>query len=216
MDRAGLVGADGPTHHGALDLSYFRCIQGSVIMAPKDEQELRDMLYTATLFKKGPIAIRYPRGNGFGVELKPFSKLEIGKGEICAQGKDAAILAVGNMVDMAMQTREILSKQNIDVEVVNMRFIKPVDGELLKDVFSRHKKVMTLEDNVIIGGFGSAVLEFMNQNRIKDVEVLVHGLPDRFIEHATPDELYEDLKLDGKGVSSILKEFLKEKLYYNV
>jgi 1-deoxy-D-xylulose-5-phosphate synthase len=216
MDRAGLVGADGPTHHGVLDLSYFRCIQGSVIMAPKDEQELRDMLYTATLFKKGPIAIRYPRGSGMGVELKPFSKLEIGKGEILAEGKDAAILAVGNMVDMAMKSREILLKENIDVEVVNMRFIKPVDGELLKDVFSRHKKVMTLEDNVIIGGFGSAVLEFMNQNKIKDVDLLVHGLPDRFIEHATPEELYEDLKMDGKGVSSILTEFLKEKLYYNV
>lgn len=216
MDRAGLVGADGPTHHGALDLSYFRCIQGSVIMAPKDEQELRDMLYTATLFKKGPIAVRYPRGNGLGVELKPFTKLEIGKGEILAEGKDAAILAVGNMVDMAMKTREILSKENIDVEVVNMRFIKPVDGELLKDVFSRHKKVMTLEDNVIIGGFGSAVLEFMNQNKIKDVDLMVHGLPDRFIEHASPEELYEELKMDGKGVSSILTEFLKEKLYYNV
>ncbi len=216
MDRAGLVGADGPTHHGSLDLSYFRCIQGSVIMAPKDEQELRDMLYTATLFKKGPIAIRYPRGNGLGVELMPFSKLEIGKGEVLKEGKDAAILAVGNMVDMAMKTREILSKENIDVEVVNMRFIKPVDGELLKDVFSRHKKVMTLEDNVIIGGFGSAVLEFMNQNKIKDVDLLVHGLPDRFIEHASPEELFEDLKMDGKGVSSILTEFLKEKLYYNV
>lgn len=216
MDRAGLVGADGPTHHGSLDLSYFRCIQGSVIMAPKDEQELRDMLYTATLFKKGPIAIRYPRGNGLGVELMPFSKLEIGKGEVLREGKDAAILAVGNMVDMAMKTREILSKENIDVEVVNMRFIKPVDGELLKDVFSRHKKVMTLEDNVIIGGFGSAILEFMNQNKIKDVDLLVHGLPDRFIEHASPEELYEELKMDGKGVSSILTEFLKEKLYYNV
>ncbi|RPI15625.1 MAG: 1-deoxy-D-xylulose-5-phosphate synthase [Ignavibacteriae bacterium] len=216
MDRAGLVGADGPTHHGALDLSYFRCIQGAVIMAPKDEQELRDMLYTATLSKKGPVAIRYPRGNALGVEIKPFSKLEIGKGEIAAEGTDAAILAIGNMVDMALKARDELLNENISVEVINMRFIKPLDGNLLSDVFLRHKKVITLEDNVITGGFGSAVLEFMNQNKIKDVDVLLHGLPDRFIDHATPEELFEELKLDPKGISSILKEFLKEKAHYNV
>jgi 1-deoxy-D-xylulose-5-phosphate synthase len=214
MDRAGLVGADGPTHHGTLDLSYFRCIQTSVIMAPKDEIELRNMLYTATFYKKGPIAIRYPRGSCFGLEIKPFEKMEIGKGEILEKGDDFAILAVGSMVNMAMKSREILAHENIDVEVVNARFIKPVDGELLKDVFARHKKVMTIEDNVIIGGFGSAVLEFMNQNGIKDVDVLVHGLPDRFINHGKPDELYEELKMDGKGIASIIKEFLfsKEKV----
>jgi 1-deoxy-D-xylulose-5-phosphate synthase len=215
MDRAGLVGADGPTHHGALDLSYFRCIQGAVVMAPKDEQELRDMLYTATLYRKGPIALRYPRGNALGVEIKPFSKIEIGKGEVAAEGSDTAILAVGNMVGMALHARERLLKDGISAEIVNMRFIKPLDGNLLRDVCSRHKKIMTLEDNVIIGGFGSAVLEFINQNKIKDVEVLVHGLPDKFIDHATPDELYDELKMDPKGISSILKEFLKEKAHYN-
>lgn len=214
MDRAGLVGADGPTHHGTLDLSYFRCIQTSVVMAPKDENELRNMLYTAMYYKKGPIAIRYPRGSCFGLEIKPFEKMEIGKGEILEKGDDIAILAVGAMVKMAMKAREILALENIDVEVVNARFIKPVDGELLKDVFARHKKVMTIEDNVIIGGFGSAVLEFMNQNGIKDADVLVHGLPDRFIEHGKPDELYEELKMDGKGIASIIKDFLfsKEKV----
>jgi 1-deoxy-D-xylulose-5-phosphate synthase len=214
MDRAGLVGADGPTHHGSLDLSYFRCIQTSVIMAPKDEIELRNMLYTATLYKKGPIAIRYPRGNGFGLEIGPFEKMEIGKGEIVEKGNDVAILAIGNMVDMALKARKILAEENIDAEVVNMRFVKPLDRELLKDVFTRHKKVLTIEDNVIIGGFGSAVLEFMNQNKIHDVEVLLHGLPDRFIDHGTPDELYEELKMDGKGIASIIKEFLlsKEKI----
>ncbi len=128
MDRAGLVGADGPTHHGSLDLSYFRCIQTSVIMAPKDEIELRNMLYTATFYKKGPIAISYPRGNGLGLEIKPFEKMEIGKGEIVEKGNDIAILAVGNMVDMAMKARKILAEDNIDVEVVNARFVKPLDG----------------------------------------------------------------------------------------
>ena len=214
MDRAGLVGADGPTHHGSLDLSYFRCIQTSVIMAPKDETELRNMLYSATFYKKGPIAIRYPRGSGLGMKIKPFEKMEIGKGEIIERGNDAAIIAVGAMVSMAMKAREILAEENIDVEVINARFIKPVDGELLKDVFARHKKVLTIEDNVIIGGFGSAVLEFMNQNGIKDVDLLVHGLPDRFINHGTPNELYEELRMDGKGIASIIKEFLfsKEKV----
>jgi 1-deoxy-D-xylulose-5-phosphate synthase len=213
MDRAGLVGADGPTHHGSLDLSYFRCIQGSVIMAPKDEQELRNMLFTATMYKKGPIALRYPRGNALGVEITPFEQLPIGKGEIVVKGNDAAILAVGNMVDMAEKARDILLKDGIDVEIVNPRFIKPLDTELLLDVFSRHKKVITVEDNVIIGGFGSAILEFLNMHKISDVEVILHGLPDRFIDHGTPDELYRDLKLDGAGIASIVKDLLvKEKV----
>jgi 1-deoxy-D-xylulose-5-phosphate synthase len=211
MDRAGLVGADGPTHHGSLDLSYLRCIQGMVIMAPKDEQELRDMLYTATLYKKGPIALRYPRGNALGVEIKPFSQIPIGKGEIVEKGNDVAVIAVGNMVDMAKKARKELAEDGIDVEVVNARFVKPLDGELLKDVFKRHKKVLTIEDNVIAGGFGSAILEFINQHKIQGVDVIVHGLPDRFIDHGTPDELYADLKMDGKGISSIIREFLIKK-----
>ncbi|MBN8584964.1 MAG: 1-deoxy-D-xylulose-5-phosphate synthase [Ignavibacteria bacterium] len=214
MDRAGIVGADGPTHHGALDLSFFRAIQGVVLMAPKDEQELRDMLYTATLYRKGPIALRYPRGNALGVEIKPFSQIPIGKGEIIEKGTDAAIIAIGDMVDVGMKTRAMLAKENIDVEVINARFIKPLDGELLKDVFARHKKVITLEDNVITGGFGSAVLEFMNQNNIKDVDILVHGLPDKYVEHGTPDELFRDLKLDAAGVTEVIKDHLlsKEKI----
>ncbi|MEO8514308.1 MAG: 1-deoxy-D-xylulose-5-phosphate synthase [Ignavibacteria bacterium] len=211
MDRAGIVGADGPTHHGALDLSFFRAIQGVVLMAPKDEQELRDMLYTATLYKKGPIAIRYPRGNALGVEIKPFAQIPIGKGEIIEKGSDAAIIAIGSMVDVGMKVRAELAKENIDIEVVNARFVKPLDAELLKDVFSRHKKVITLEDNVITGGFGSAILEFMNQQKIKDVDILVHGLPDKFVEHGTPDELYRDLKLDAKGISEIIKDHLLSK-----
>lgn len=211
MDRAGIVGADGPTHHGALDLSFFRSIQGVVLMSPKDEQELRDMLYTATMYKKGPIAMRYPRGNALGVEIKPFQLIPIGKGEIVEKGSDAAIIAIGDMVDVGMKTRALLAKENIDVEVVNARFVKPLDGELLKDVFSRHKKIITLEDNVITGGFGSAILEFMNQNKIKDADVLVHGLPDKFVEHGTPDELFRDLKLDAIGVAEVIKDHLLSK-----
>jgi 1-deoxy-D-xylulose-5-phosphate synthase len=183
-------------------------VQGTVLMAPKDEQELRDMLYTATLYKKGPIALRYPRGNALGVEIKPMSKIEIGKGEIIEKGTDAAIIAIGNMVDMSLKAREELLKDGIDIEVANARFIKPLDGQMLKDIFKRHKKVLTIEDNVIAGGFGSAVLEFMNQQKINDVEVIVHGLPDKFIDHGTPEQLYADLKLDSKGIASIIREFL--------
>lgn len=211
MDRAGIVGADGPTHHGSLDLSFFRAIQGVVLMAPKDEQELRDMLYTATLYKKGPIALRYPRGNALGVEIKPFKQIPIGKGEIIEKGNDAAIIAIGNMVDVGMKVRAELAKENLDIEVVNARFVKPLDGELLKDVLSRHKKVITLEDNVITGGFGSAILEFMNQNKITGIDVLVHGLPDKFVEHGTPDELFRDLKLDAAGISEVIKDHLLSK-----
>lgn len=212
MDRAGIVGADGPTHHGALDLSYLRCIQGMVIMAPKDEQELRDMLYTATLYKNGPIAIRYPRGNAIGVEIKPFSAIEIGKGEIVKQGTDAAILAAGNMVQYAIEASNLLADAGIDAEIINARFVKPLDAQLLNDVFRRHSKIITLEDNVISGGFGSAVLEFVNQQNIKNLDILVHGLPDKFVDHGTPEELYRDLKLDSKGITEIVIDFLSAKI----
>ncbi|TRZ64677.1 1-deoxy-D-xylulose-5-phosphate synthase [bacterium] len=207
LDRAGLVGADGPTHHGSFDLSYLRLIPNMVIMAPKDEAELRNMFYTATLYKKGPIALRYPRGDATGVELTDFEKYEIGKGEIVKEGKDIAILAIGNMVLYSLKAAEMLKEIGIDAEVVNMRFVKPLDGDLLKDVFARFKKIITIEDNSILGGFGSAVAEYAGQYGHKN-DLLLHGLPDKFIEHGKPDELYEMLRLDGKGIAEVVKEFL--------
>ncbi|MBS1491999.1 MAG: 1-deoxy-D-xylulose-5-phosphate synthase [Bacteroidetes bacterium] len=206
MDRGGLVGADGPTHHGAFDLTYMRLIPGMVLMAPKDENELRNMLYTATLYKKGPIALRYPRGNALGVEVGEFTQLEIGKGEIVKDGKDIAILAIGNMVDHSLKAAKLLEEYSINAEVVNMRFVKPLDRELLYDVFTRFKKVITIEDNTIIGGFGSAISEFMAQNNFKN-DILIHGIPDRFIEHGKPEELYEELKMDAKGIAEVTREF---------
>ena len=214
VDRAGVVGSDGPTHHGVFDLSYLRHLPGMTVMAPKDENELQHMLHTA-LTHDGPTAIRYPRGNGYGVAIdQRFKEIPMGKGELLRDGVNGALLAVGTMVHPALEAAELLAGEGLNLAVVNMRFIKPLDRELLKDVFARHKKVLTIEDNVIIGGFGSAVLEFMNQNKINDVEVLLHGLPDRFIDHGTPDELYSELKMDGKGIASIIKEFLlsKEKI----
>lgn len=207
MDRGGLVGSDGPTHHGTFDLSYLRLIPNIAIMAPKDEAELRNMLYTATLYKKGPIAMRYPRGEAIGVEITDFEEIPVGKGEIVREGNDVCILAIGNMVNNAMKSAELLKKKKIEVEVVNMRFVKPLDVELLKYVFEKFQKIITIEDNSIVGGFGSAVSEFAEQYRYKN-DLLLHGLPDKFIEHGKPEELYQMLKMDAEGIAEIAEQFL--------
>jgi 1-deoxy-D-xylulose-5-phosphate synthase len=211
LDRGGLVGADGPTHHGTLDLSYLRCIQGMVVMAPKDEQELRDMLYTAIEYKNGPIALRYPRSNALGVPLRSnFTQYEIGKGEIVRKGKDIAILAVGTMVHNALEAAKMLEKSGIQAEVVNMRFIKPVDRELLRNITSRIKLLMTVEDNVVSGGFGGGVLEALSEMNITNVQVKLHGLPDSFVEHGSIGQLYHILKLDAEGIAEIAQQMVQE------
>jgi 1-deoxy-D-xylulose-5-phosphate synthase len=209
LDRGGLVGADGATHHGALDLSFLRCVQGMVVMAPKDEQELRDMLFTAVERKGGPIALRYPRGTALGVAVREgFSGIEIGKGETLRRGKDVALLAVGAMVRQAVQAAEILAARGIDAEVVNMRFIKPVDGALLSELAARVKVFVTLEDNVVQGGFGAGVLEALSELNIADVHVHMHGLPDEFIEQGSPAELFRLVKLDAEGIAETAEKFL--------
>lgn len=210
LDRAGLVGADGPTHHGSFDLTYLRLVPGMVLMSPKDEKELRDMLYTATMYKRGPIAIRYPRGNALGVETGDFEKIEIGKADVVRKGRDVAILAIGNMVENSRKAAEILETKGIEAEIVNMRFVKPLDAELLIDIFSRFDKIMTVEDNTIIGGFGSAVSEFATMHNFKN-DILIHGIPDRFIEHGKPEELHEELKLDAQGIADIVDSLLMQK-----
>lgn len=211
LDRGGLVGADGPTHHGTLDLSYLRLIPNMVIMSPKDGNELRDMIYTATQYKKGPIAIRYPRGDAEKSEFGDFQKIEIGKAEIVRGGDAIAILAVGNMVNNSLKAAEILSSKGIEVEVVNMRFIKPLDGDLLTKILAKFPKILTVEDNSIIGGFGSAVSEFAVQYGYKN-DIRIHGLPDKFIEHGKPEELHEMLKTDFKGIAEVVELFLNEKV----
>ncbi|HTY38695.1 MAG TPA: 1-deoxy-D-xylulose-5-phosphate synthase [Bacteroidota bacterium] len=209
LDRGGLVGSDGATHHGALDLSYLRCVQGMVVMAPKDEQELRDMLYTAVEYRGGPIAMRYPRGNSLGLSLRRgFQKIEIGTSETLRQGKHVALLAIGNMVNHSLQAAELLSAEGIEAEVVNMRFVKPIDEELLRSVAQRFDGIVTVEDNVTDGGFGSAVLESLSRLAITNVSVRVHGLPNSFVEHGSPNELYKLLSLDGPGIAKVVREFL--------
>ncbi|MDP3683389.1 MAG: 1-deoxy-D-xylulose-5-phosphate synthase, partial [Ignavibacteria bacterium] len=208
LDRAGLVGADGPTHHGTFDLTYLRLIPSMVIMAPKDEAELRNMLYTATEYKAGPVAVRYPRGSAIGVELsESFEKIPIGIGERIKSGKDVAFLAVGSMVQTAMKAADELSKEGIEVEVINMRFVKPLDETLLDEVAKNNKKIITLEENTIVGGFGSGVLEYFSQKGYKN-DLLRIGLPDDFVEHGTQAELYRMLEIDAEGIIKRTKQFL--------
>ncbi|MCK9426310.1 MAG: 1-deoxy-D-xylulose-5-phosphate synthase [Ignavibacteriaceae bacterium] len=208
LDRAGLVGADGPTHHGTFDLTYLRLIPSMVIMAPKDEAELRNMLYTATEYKAGPVAVRYPRGSAIGVELsESFEKIPIGIGERIKSGKDVAFLAVGSMVQTAMKAADELSKEGIEVEVINMRFVKPLDETLLDEVAKNNKKIITLEENTIVGGFGSGVLEYFSQKGFKN-DILRIGLPDDFVEHGTQAELYKLLEIDVEGIIKKTKLFL--------
>jgi 1-deoxy-D-xylulose-5-phosphate synthase len=209
LDRAGLVGADGPTHHGAFDLSYLRLIPGMTVMAPKDENELRDMLYTAIMYDKGPIAMRYPRGNGIGVPLKSgFDLIPIGKGETLRTGRDVALIAIGSMVTPALRAAELLEKQQVLSEVVNLRFAKPLDVDLLDRLAEKFTHIVTLEDNVVTGGMGSAVSEHYASKGSTTVRLKIHGIPDRFIDHGTPAELYRDLALDPAGIAEVVREFL--------
>ena len=211
LDRAGLVGADGPTHHGTFDLTYLRLIPGMVVMAPKDEAELRDMLYSAIKYKKGPIAIRYPRGSALGVEMKPdFTELEIGKSEVLKEGNDACLLAVGSMVNYSLKAEKLLSEKGINCEVVNVRFVKPYDEEMLNRVCKKFSKIVTLEENALIGGFGAGVAEFLSDNNYKN-DILRIGLPDKFVDHGTQAELHAILEMDPTGIASKVEKFIKRK-----
>jgi 1-deoxy-D-xylulose-5-phosphate synthase len=212
LDRAGLVGADGPTHHGTFDLTYLRLIPNMVIMAPKDEAELRDMLFTAVNYKNGPVAIRYPRGSALGVELKEgFNELQIAKAEKISSGQDVAFLAVGSMVEYAKKASLKLLADGIHAEVINMRFIKPLDKELLDEIAARFDKVVTLEESTLTGGFGSGVLEYFSEKNYKK-DILRIGLPDKFVDHGTQEELHKILGIDPDGIIEKVKLFLSKKI----
>jgi 1-deoxy-D-xylulose-5-phosphate synthase len=203
LDRAGIVGDDGPTHHGVFDLSFLRYVPNMVVMAPKDEQEMQNMLFTATEYTDGPIAMRYPRGSGQGLPLKKnFIKLPIGEAEVVFEtpGSDLAILALGNMVYPALFAAQKLAQFNVGVTVVNMRFAKPLDSYLLRQIGLKFDNILTVEDNAIEGGFGSAVLEFFAENKLNHFKIKVMGIPDHFIEHGAPHILYHQLKLDEPGI----------------
>ncbi len=209
IDRAGIVGEDGPTHHGILDLSYLRTIPNMVVCAPKDEQELRDLLYSSVYFyNKGPVAIRYPRGRGEGVVQTKMNHIPLGQSETLRKGKDIAVLAIGKMVNYSLRAAEILAKEGISIEVVNARFAKPLDTEMLDEIVKRFNKIITVEEGQKHGGFGSAILEYLSEKNITKPEVVLHGIPDRFIEHGTQAELLHDLKLDVEGIVYKIKEIL--------
>ena len=209
LDRAGLVGSDGPTHHGSFDLSYLRLIPGMIIMAPKDESELRDMLYTAVNYKNGPVALRYPRGSALGIKLKEgFDTIDIGKAECIESGNDVALLAVGSMVDYSIKASKLLQEEGIHPEIINMRFVKPLDTAMLDDIAARHHKIVTLEENTLIGGFGSAVIEYLNEKNYKN-DILRIGIPDKFINHGTQSELHHILEIDPEGITKKVKTFCK-------
>ncbi|HAS17719.1 MAG TPA: 1-deoxy-D-xylulose-5-phosphate synthase [Nitrospiraceae bacterium] len=211
MDRAGLVGEDGPTHHGTFDISYLRHLPNIIIMAPKDEDELQHMLYTSVNYQ-GPSAIRYPRGTGVGVELRShFRLLEIGKGEIIFEGSDVAIIAIGNMVYPSIEAAGILKKRGIDAAVINARFIKPVDESLIISLANKYHNIITVEEGVLAGGFGSAVLETLERNSLSDVKVKRIGLPDKFIEHGSIKELHNIYGLDAPGIAQDVQSFLSIK-----
>ena len=212
LDRAGLVGADGPTHHGSFDLTYLRLIPGMTVMAPKDESELRDMLYTAVEHCDGPVAIRYPRGSALGVPLKDgFQKIETGKSETLIEGEDVAFLALGKMVEYSLNAAEILNEEGISPEVINMRFAKPLDEQKLDEIASRFNKIITLEESSLKGGFGSGVLEYFAEKNYKN-DILRIGLPDEFIDHGTQKELHAQLGIDAEGIKEKVKVFYESKV----
>ena len=211
LDRAGLVGDDGYTHHGVFDYSYLRLMPQMTIMAPKDENELRHMLATAVHFN-GPIALRYPRGSGLGVEItEPLHTLPIGKAEEIKTGSDVCLWAVGSMVDEAVKAAEALAEQGISAGVVNMRFVKPLDTELLVKKALQCKNIVTLEEGTVEGGAGSAVLEELNDNGlVGKVKVLNLGIPDKYIPHGDKKLLLRDIGLDHDSIVKRIAEFLKD------
>lgn len=213
LDRAGLVGEDGPTHHGAYDIAYFRCIPHLIISAPMNEKELRNLMYTAQLEKTNyPFVIRYPRGEGVMPEWKtPFEEIEIGRGRKLKDGRDVAILSFGHPGNFAQAAIRELRTEGTDPAHYDMRFAKPLDEELLHEVFSKFDKIVTVEDGTVVGGFGSAILEFMNQNNYKaDVKIL--GIPDRIVEHGTLKELHSECAYDAKSIANAVRLFMSDKV----
>ncbi|NES76776.1 MULTISPECIES: 1-deoxy-D-xylulose-5-phosphate synthase [Okeania] len=213
LDRAGIVGSDGPTHQGMYDIAYLRCIPNMVIMAPKDEGELQRMVVTGINYTNGPIAMRYPRGNGYGVPLmeEGWEAIPIGKGEILRNGDDVLILGYGSMVHPAVQTAEILSEHGIAATVVNARFVKPLDTELILPLAQRIGKVVTMEEGCLMGGFGSAVTETLMDNNVL-APVLRLGVPDKLVDHAKPDESKADLGLTPSQMAERILQSFKSKL----
>jgi 1-deoxy-D-xylulose-5-phosphate synthase len=206
LDRAGLVGADGATHHGAYDLAYMRCIPNMIVASPMNEEELRNLMFTAQLPNKGPFTIRYPRGRGVLSEWKtPMKEITVGKGRRLTNGDDIAILSIGHPGNFVQEAVGELSKIGVSVAHYDMRFVKPLDEIMLHEVFTKFKYIVSVEDGCVMGGFGSAVIEFMADQKYQ-ADLTRLGIPDKYIHHGTQKELWSDCGFDAKGiVNTVIK-----------
>jgi 1-deoxy-D-xylulose-5-phosphate synthase len=208
LDRGGLVGEDGATHHGAYDLAYLRCIPNMTVASPLNEQELRNLMFTAQLENMGPFAIRYPKGRGVMPQWKtPFEELPVGKGRCLREGKDAAVLSIGHVGNYVPGACAVLEKSGFTVAHYDMRYLKPIDEELLHGVFKKFNRIITVEDGTILGGLGSAVLEFMADHGYS-ARVVRLGIPDKFIEQGSLEELYAECGYDAAGIEQSLCKLL--------
>ena len=209
LDRAGFAGADGPTHHGAYDLAYFRCLPNMIVAAPMNESELRNLMFTASLPRKEKaFSIRYPRGQGVMPSWRTqFEEIEIGKGRKIKDGEELAILTIGHIGNYAVEVCDLMKKDGIEIGHYDMRFVKPLDEELLHEVFARYKKIVTVEDGSVQGGFGSAILEFMADHNYQ-ASVKRLGIPDRIVEHGEQIDLHQECGFDPEGISKAVVEML--------
>jgi 1-deoxy-D-xylulose-5-phosphate synthase len=210
LDRAGFAGADGPTHHGAYDIAYFRCLPNIIVSSPMNEAELRNLMYTAQLPRKEQaFSIRYPRGQGVMPEWRtPMEEIKIGTGRRLRKGNDLAILTIGHIGNYAVEACDRLAEHSIFIGHYDMRFVKPLDEKLLYEVFSQYKKIITVEDGCLQGGFGSAVLEFMADHNLH-AEVRRLGIPDRIVEHGEQHELHHECGFDAEGIERAVVEMLE-------
>ena len=210
LDRAGLVGEDGPTHHGAYDIAYMRCIPNMIVSAPMNESELRDLMYTAQLEStNNPFIIRYPRGAAVKADWKtPMKEIEIGKGRKLRDGEEIAILSFGHPGNFAASAIRDVAGEGLNPAHYDMRFVKPLDEEMLHEVFKNYSRIITVEDGTVEGGFGSAILEFMAEyNYHSQVKIL--GIPDKIIEHGTPKELYNEIGIDANHIADVIRDMFK-------
>ena len=221
LDRAGLVGDDGPTHHGCYDIAFMRCVPNLIVSAPMNERELRNLMYTAQLdTHQLPIVIRYPRGEGVIPDLQkgnmathyPFEEIKIGTGRKLKDGHEIAILSFGHPGNFAAAAIRDVQAEGIQPAHYDMRFTKPLDEVMLHEVFKKYQKIITVEDGTVVGGFGSAVLEFMNENGYQ-AQVNILGIPDRLVEHGTPKQLYQEIGIDANGIAAAVREMVNATVY---
>ncbi len=210
LDRGGVVGADGATHHGVYDIAFFRCIPNMIVSSPMNEEELRNLMYTAQLPNKGPFSIRYPRGKGVMLDWEtPFKEIKVGKGREVKKGNDIAILSLGHPGNFVVKAQEQFEKEGFSIAHYDMRFAKPLDDALLHKIFAKFDKIITIEDGCLQGGFGSAILEFMSNNNYK-LSVKRLGIPDQFVHHGTQEELQKDCFYDSESIIKTVHEILAE------